>query len=93
MACPPLRSPLVEEEVCSAAAQREFLAMEWAGIISRSTGSPWAAPLHTVKKSGHDEWRPYGDHRQLNLRTITDLFVIPNLHSLNFKLKGKHVFP
>ena len=51
--------------------------MEWAGIISRSTGSPWAALRRF--------WA-------LNIRTITDSYVIPNLHSLNFQLKGKPVF-
>ena len=45
-----------------------------------------------VKKPGLDEWRPCGDYRNLNLRTITDSYVIPNLHSLNFQLKGKQVF-
>ena len=33
-----------------------------------------------------------GNYRQLNLRTVTDSYVILNLHSLNFQLKGKHVF-
>ena len=51
-----------------------------------------AAPLHRVKKSGLDEERPCGDYRTLNTRTITDSYVIPNLHLLNFQLKGKHVF-
>ena len=72
-----------------AADENEFLAIEWAGIISCSTGSPWAAPLHMVKKSGLDEWRLCRDYRALNLRTITDSYVIPNLHPLNFQLKGK----
>ena len=66
--------------------------MEQAGIVSHSTGSPWAAPLHIVKKLGLDEWRPCGNFHNLNLRTITDSYVIPNLHSLNFQLKGKQVF-
>ena len=66
--------------------------MERARIISRSTGSHWADPLHMVKKPDLDEWRQCGDYRALNTRTITDSYVIPNLHSLNFQLKGKHVF-
>ena len=66
-----------------AAAEHEFRAMEQAGIVSRSMGSPWAAPLHMVKKPGLDEWRPCGNFRNINLRTITDSYVIPNLHSLN----------
>ena len=63
-----------------------------AGVVSHSAGSPWAALLHMVKKPGTDSWRPCGDYRNLNLRTITDSYVIPNLHSLNFQLKGKQVF-
>ena len=47
-----------------AAADKEFTAMKQACIISHSTGSPWAVPLHMVKKSGLDEWRPCGDYRQ-----------------------------
>ena len=69
----------------SAAAEREFKAMLRAGVISRSEGSPWAAPLHMVKKPGLDAWRTCGDFRNLNLRTITDSYVVPNLHSLNFQ--------
>ena len=32
--------------------KREFKAMLKAGVVSRSAGSPWAAPLHMVKKPG-----------------------------------------
>ena len=28
----------------------------------------------------------------MNIKTVTDSYVIPNLSSLNFHLKGKHVF-
>ena len=74
------------------AAEREFKAMLKAGVVSCSAGSPWAAPLHMVKKPGANSWCPCGDYRNLNLRTITDSYVISNLHSLNFQLKGKRVF-
>ena len=80
----------VQEE--AATAEREFRALEQAGIVSHGLGSPSAAPLHMVKKPGLDEWRPCCDFRNLNLRTITDSYVIPNLHSLNFQFKGKRVF-
>ena len=75
-----------------AAALREFRAMEKAGIVTRSEGSPWAAPLHMVQKPGSDSWRPCGDFRNLNNRTVTDSYIVPNLHSLNFQLKDKRVF-
>ena len=45
-----------------------------------------------VKKSSLDEWRPCSDYMALNIRIVTDSYVIPNLHLLNFQLKGKHVF-
>ena len=73
-------------------AESEFKEMLKAGVVSRSAGSPWAAPLHMVKKPGTDSWHPCGDYRNLNIRTVTDSYVIPNLHSLNFQLKGKQVF-
>lgn len=38
------------------------------------------------------EWYPCRDLRSLNLKTVSDSYVISNLHSLNFQLKGKHVF-
>ena len=41
---------------------------------------------------GQEAGDPRSDYRNLNLRTVTDSYVIPNLHSLNFQLKGKQVF-
>ena len=40
-----------------AAAEREFKAMLKAAVVSRSAGSPWATPLHMVKKPGTNSWR------------------------------------
>ena len=40
-----------------AAAKKEFLALEQAGIVRRST-SPWASPLHMVRKQD-GKWRPW----------------------------------
>ena len=37
-------------------------------IISRSTGSPLAAQLHMVSKSGTDKCCPCGDFRELYLK-------------------------
>ena len=62
-----------------------FRAMEQVGI------SAAAREVHGRRRC-LDEWRTCGDFRNLNLRTITDSYVIPNLHSLNFQLKGKQVF-
>ena len=44
--------------------------------------------LHKVKKRGLDEWRLFGVYRALNVRTITDSYVIYNLHLLNFSVEG-----
>ena len=44
--------------------------METKGIIRRSK-SPWSSPLHTVKKP-NGEYRPSGDYRQLNNKTVED---------------------
>ena len=37
----------------------------------------------TVMKNGADMLRPCGDYRNINLKTVTDSSVIPNLHSFN----------
>ena len=73
-------------------AQQEFKAMEKACIISCSCSFPWVASLHMVKKIVIDEWHPCGDYQTLNFKTIVNSYVIPNLHSLNLQLKGKHIF-
>ena len=51
-----------------------------------------AAHGEELKKPGLDQWRPCGDYQALNTWTITDSYITPNLHSLNFQLKGKCVF-
>ena len=57
---PPIASPfqrLDAEKLASAKA--EFLDLEKQGIVRRSS-SPWASPLHMVKKAD-GSWRPCGD--------------------------------
>ena len=51
-------------------AKEEFCKLELAGIIHRSD-SPWASPLHMVKKSD-STLRPCGDYRRLNNITTPD---------------------
>ncbi len=73
-----------------AAAKKEFLAMEAAGVVRRSN-SPWAAPLHMVKKQD-GSWRPCGDYRRLNAATVPDSYPIPNMMDFAARAAGCTIF-
>jgi hypothetical protein len=51
--------------------------MEKEGIIRCST-SPWASPLHMVKKKD-GSWRRCGDFQRLNLVTELDRYPLSNM--------------
>ena len=70
-----------------AAAKKEFLALERAGIVRRST-SPWASPLHMVRKQD-GMWQPCGDYRRLNSVTVPDKYPVPNM--LDFAARAASV--
>jgi hypothetical protein len=53
------------------------MALERDGIIRRSA-SPWASPLHLVRKPD-GSWRPCGDYPRLNLATVPDAYPLPNM--------------
>jgi hypothetical protein len=73
-----------------AAAKKEFLALEAAGVVRRST-SPWASPLHMVRKADVS-WRPCGDYRRLNAVTVPYTYPIPNTMEFVARASGCMVF-
>ena len=58
--------------------------METAGII-RSSSSPWASPLHMVKKPD-SSWRPCGNYHRLNTQTISDRYPVVNIANFSARL-------
>ncbi|XP_054081284.1 uncharacterized protein LOC128919844 [Zeugodacus cucurbitae] len=67
-------------------AKAEFQKMIKLGI-ARPSDSPWSSPLHLApKKCG--EWRPCGDYRRLNERTIPDRYPVRCLEDFTANLHG-----
>ncbi len=64
--------------------------MEAAGVVRRSN-SPWAAPLHMVRKQD-GSWWPCGDYRRLNMVTVPDSYPIPNMMDFDAKAAGCTIF-
>lgn len=72
------------------AAKEEFEYLIKIGVC-RPSKSPYASPLHVVKKSDIS-WRPCGDYRALNEQTILDRYPLPHIHDSAHGLHGKRIF-
>lgn len=71
-------------------AKEEFRAM-LANGTARPSDSPWSSPLHLAAKKDNG-WRPCGDYRLLNARTIPDRYPIRHIHDFAHDLSGCKVF-
>lgn len=72
------------------AAKLEFEHMMEMGICKPSN-SPWASPLHVVKKKD-GSLRVCGDYRRLNAVTVPDRCPIPRIQDFTYQLHGKKIF-
>lgn len=72
------------------AAKKEFEDLVKCGT-ARPSDSPWASPLHMAQK-GEDGWRPCGDYRALNSRTVPDRYPVRHIADFSHNLSGSSIF-
>jgi hypothetical protein len=58
---------------------------------ARRSDSPYASPLHIVPKK-EDGWRPCGDYRALNARTVPDQYPVRHIIEFARQFAGRKVF-
>jgi hypothetical protein len=73
-----------------AIAKTEFNAMVRDGT-ARPSESVWSSALHIVPKKDNG-WRPCGDCRALNARTIPDRYSVRHIHDYSHQLAGCNIF-